>query len=624
MIATGGRTAKQVLDSAVSSCSYSPDGKRLAYTQKGDVFLCDASFKQTTRLTKTPAGESQLLWSPDGTFLSVTTSNILVFSTTSPGFYQLTNNSNDNVSYSVIDFSPGSKRVLFAEHDETGLPEFMVPDFVGTDISTRKFKSGFSKVRVGIAPIDTGKTLWLKTTPERFLLGSTQFSPDGKKVLLDEYSTTRKNRCIYVCDTDSGAARLLYTEYDSTWIESGIHSAQWSKDGKFIFLLSERDGWNHLYQMTKDSSDVRQLTKGEWEVRWFDEHHTGKTIFFSANKEERSQWQVYSLDKKTGEMRQLSSQVGTYGSPRLAEKGDAIVCSYSDFDKPSELYSFVDGKERRLTNSVSKEFQSLKWIQPEVVQLKARDGKSIHAMLYKPKELDTAKNYPCVVFVHGAGYLQNVFRGWSGYYREYMFNNYLVSKGYIVFEVEYRGSAGHGRDFRRDVYMHLGGKDLYDELDGVEYLKKLGYIDSTRIGMYGGSYGGFLPLMALFTSPNTYACAAVLRAVTSWENYYRHNPWYCIGRLGTPDSNKEAYKKSSPITFADSLTKPLLILHGMIDDNVFFQDAAQLVNKLQKAGKKFELMMYPAEAHGFTQPESWFDEYRRVDEFFNRYLLRKN
>lgn len=622
MVSTAGGASRQVLDSAVSSCVWSPDGRRIAYTEEGDIFLSDPSFKQHVRLTRSPAGEGELMWSHNSKFLSATTNNIFVFPVTASGAYQITNNSSDAISYSVIEFSPDDKRVLFAEYDRSGLPEFVIPQFAGTDVSTRKFKSGFSKVRIGIAPIDTGKILWLKTASDRFLPGSIQFSPDGKRVLVDQFDTTRKHRSLSVCDSDSGTSRILYTEFDSTWIEAGIYSAQWSRDGKSIYFLSERDGWNHLYQMWSDSSDIRQLTKGEWEVKWFDEDHSGGTMVFTANKEERAQWQLYRLDKKNS-IEKLSSQTGTLSSPTLAFSGDALVCSYSDFDKPSELYSLVDGKERRLTNSISTEFQSLQWINPELVQFTARDGKAIHAMLYKPETLRADTKRPCVVFVHGAGYLQNIFRGWSYYYREYMFNNYLVSKGYVVFELDYRGSAGYGRDFRRDVYMHLGGKDLNDELDGVEYLKKLGYIDSTRIGMYGGSYGGFLPLMALFRSPATYAGAAVLRAVTSWENYYRHNPWYTGARLGTPENNKEAYVKSSPITFADSLTKPLLILHGMVDDNVFFQDAVQLVNKLQKAGKKFEVMMYPNEAHGFTQPESWLDEYRRIDEFFDEHLLRK-
>jgi dipeptidyl aminopeptidase/acylaminoacyl peptidase len=154
-------------------------------------------------------------------------------------------------------------------------------------------------------------------------------------------------------------------------------------------------------------------------------------------------------------------------------------------------------KERQLTASVPDEFAKTDWVKPEIVHITSKDKKSIPAMIYKPNDFNPLKKYPVVVFVHGAGYLQNVFRGWSYYYREYMFHQRLTQKGYVVFEVEYRGSAGLGRDFRTDVYMHLGGKDLQDELDGLEYLKRLGYIDSARVGIYGGSYGGFIALMGL-------------------------------------------------------------------------------------------------------------------------------
>jgi dipeptidyl aminopeptidase/acylaminoacyl peptidase len=284
--------------------------------------------------------------------------------------------------------------------------------------------------------------------------------------------------------------------------------------------------------------------------------------------------------------------------------------------------SSADLPEIQLTHSVPDEFARIGLVVPEIVHFKSRDGKSIPAMIYKPKDFSPSKKYPVVVFVHGAGYLQNVFNGWSYYYREYLFHTHLTQKGYVVFEVEYRGSAGLGRDFRADVYMHLGGKDLDDEVDGLEYLKQLGYIDPHRVGIYGGSYGGFMALMGVFMT-DKYACAAALRAVTSWENYYKHNPWYTEARLGKPEDNPEAYKISSPITYADSLKKPLLILHGMVDDNVFFQDAVQLIRKLQKSGKKFEAMVYPEEAHSFTEPESWYDEYSRIEEFFDKNLLSK-
>jgi len=273
-----------------------------------------------------------------------------------------------------------------------------------------------------------------------------------------------------------------------------------------------------------------------------------------------------------------------------------------------------------LTANVPDEFHSIRWITPDIVHFRARDGVTVPMMIYKPQHFDSTKQYPVVVFVHGAGYLQNVYRGWSYYYRETMFNNRLVQQGYVVVEVDYRGSAGYGRDFRTDVSMHLGGKDLDDEIDALEYLKHLGYIDSRRVGIYGGSYGGFLTLMGLFTT-DAYACGAALRAVTSWENYFRHNAWYTEPRLGKPQEHPDAYRISSPVTYADSLKKPLLILHGMSDDNVFFQDAVQLIAKLQKANKQFELMIYPDEAHSFSEPTSWLDEYARIEQFFNKHLL---
>ena len=331
---------------------------------------------------------------------------------------------------------------------------------------------------------------------------------------------------------------------------------------------------------------------------------------------------MFSLDLNSKTISKLSSREGSYEDPALSKAGDFIVASASDLTKPPELVrvpTSMQGTEQQLTHCLPEEFKRIDWTVPEIVHFKSRDGKSIPAMIYKPHDFSPARKYPVVVFVHGAGYAQNVYRAWSYYHREYMFHHRLTQLGYVVYEVDYRGSAGYGRDYRTDVYLHLGGKDLEDELDGIEYLKHLGYIDSDHVGIYGGSYGGFMALMGLFLS-DKYACGAALRAVTSWENYYRHNRWYAEPRLGRPEDNPDAYKISSPMTYADSLRKPLLILHGMVDDNVFFQDAVQLIAKLQRAKKQFEVMLYPDESHSFHESESWFDEYSRIEDFFNRHL----
>ena len=218
--------------------------------------------------------------------------------------------------------------------------------------------------------------------------------------------------------------------------------------------------------------------------------------------------------------------------------------------------------------------------------------------------------------------MQDIINGWSYYYREAMFNHILTERGYVVLEIDYRGSAGYGREWRTDVYDFLGGLDFQDHLDGIDYIVRNYAVDATRVGMYGGSYGGFMAEMAAMRAPEHIACAAALRPVADWKNYFASSPVYTTERLGFPNKNPEAYKRSSPITYAESLSRPLLILHGMMDDNVHFQDSAQLIEKLIKLGKSeyFEVMFYPSENHAFTKPESWTDEYERILRFFDEHL----
>jgi dipeptidyl aminopeptidase/acylaminoacyl peptidase len=227
-----------------------------------------------------------------------------------------------------------------------------------------------------------------------------------------------------------------------------------------------------------------------------------------------------------------------------------------------------------------------------------------------------------VIFVHGAGYLQNTINGWNNYYREFMFNELLTQKGYVVLDIDYRGSAGYGREWRTDVYDFLGGKDYDDELDALDFMIKNYAVDAKRVGVYGGSYGGFMAEMLAFRAPEKIAAAAALRPVADWKNYYASSPGYTAQRLGFPDKNPGAYKRSSPITYADGLKTHLLILHGLSDTNVHVQDSMQLVEKLVRLGKTpyFETMFYPSENHGFERPESWTDEYERILAFFEKYL----
>jgi dipeptidyl aminopeptidase/acylaminoacyl peptidase len=631
-----GSSMHMIADSLVGEVAWAPDSRTIACTRAGDVFLTDTSFRSFARLTKTDAGEYGLHWSADGNFLGFNSDKtVLVMPVHGNGIYEILKVTEKGVDPVFVDFTPDARKVIVTETNHNGQPEFIVPRFTGKEVTVRSFKSGVPATKVGIAPVDTGNVRWVQLPgDEHYFLGDLALSPDGASLLIERYSADRKTRELFIADTDSGKARRIYGEKDDAWVEGGLYTTRWMPDGRHILTTSEKEGWNQLYLLSPDGSKVEKLTDGAWEIRWFDIAPAGDKIYYLANATEHAQWQLMSYDIASKTITKLSRREGTYESPLMAKKGDFIVAGYSNFGRPTELArvptsppsqlaaagATASEGERQLTSTIPAAFKSIPWVVPEIISFKARDGVSVPAMIYKPAGFSPAKKYPLVVFVHGAGYLQNVYRGWSYYWHEYMFHHRLTQRGYVVFEVEYRGSAGMGRKYRTDVYMYLGGKDLDDEVDGLEYIKHLGYIDSSRVGIYGGSYGGFMTLMGLFRT-DEYACGAALRAVTSWENYYRHNSWYTEARLGKPEEHAEAYRISSPITYADSLKKPLLILHGMVDDNVFFQDAVQLIGKLQRSGKKFEAMVYPDESHSFNGPESWLDEYSRIEEFFDRHLL---
>jgi dipeptidyl aminopeptidase/acylaminoacyl peptidase len=275
----------------------------------------------------------------------------------------------------------------------------------------------------------------------------------------------------------------------------------------------------------------------------------------------------------------------------------------------------------QLTTSPSAEWLAFNWITPEIVMVPASDGVQVPARIYRPTDMSAQPNGAGVIFVHGAGYLHNVHNYWSSYSREYMFNQYLASKGYTVLDLDYRGSAGYGRDWRTAIYRWMGGRDLQDNVDGSRYLEKQFGINPERIGVYGGSYGGFITLMALFTEPKHFGAGAGLRSVTDWAHY---NHPYTARILNQPQDDSVAYHRSSPIYFAQGLEDPLLMAHGMVDVNVHFQDIVRLTQRLIELGKtNWELAPYPVEDHGFVRPSSWADEYRRIFELFETNLARR-
>lgn len=448
------------------------------------------------------------------------------------------------------------------------------------------------------------------------------WSPNGKYAVLDIRSHDNKDRWLMRWDTATGKLKLLDRQRDEAWIGGpGLFGSMgWINETVFWFQ-SEATGYSHLYTIDVVNGEKRPLTSGKYEIQRAQLSHNKKYFYISANEVHPGEQHFYRLDIATGKKEKLTTQTGAHQvtiSPD--EKYFAILYSYTT--KPWELYlqeNKTNSKAIQITfKALSDEFKAYQWKDPEVISFTARDGATVYARLYKPA--NPHPNKPAVLFVHGAGYLQNAHKWWSQYFREYMFNNMLADNGYYVLDIDYRGSAGYGRDWRTGIYRHMGGKDLSDHVDGVSYLVKNFGVDPKHVGIYGGSYGGFITLMGMFTEPDVFAAGAALRPVTDWANY---NHSYTSNILNEPFNDSIAYRRSSPFYFAEGLKGDLLICHGMVDVNVHYQDAVKLAQRLIELGKdNWELASYPLEDHGFVEPSSWTDEYKRIYKLFERVLKK--
>ncbi|MBB6611437.1 prolyl oligopeptidase family serine peptidase [Pontibacter sp. Tf4] len=452
------------------------------------------------------------------------------------------------------------------------------------------------------------------------------WSENGKHAVVVARAADNKDRWILSLDPATGNLNLLDRQHDDAWINGpgisyGAGDIGWMPDNESVWFHSEESGYSHLYAVNVKTGNKKALTSGKFEVSDVQLSRDKKHFYFTANKVHPGERHFYKMPVNGGEMVQLTTMPGAY-EVALSPDEKMLAFRYSYSNKPWELYLMNNkkgAKPRQVTNSLTEEFKAYNWREPEVISFKAQDGADVYARLYQPATKKA--NGPAVIFVHGAGYLQNAHKWWSSYFREYMFHNFLVDQGYTVLDIDYRGSAGYGRDVRTGIYQFMGGKDLSDHVDGAKLLVDKYNVDPKKIGIYGGSYGGFITLMAMFTEPDIFAAGAALRSVTDWAHY---NHGYTSNILNTPQTDSLAYAKSSPIYYAEGLKGALLICHGMVDTNVHFQDVVRLTQRLIELGKdNWELAVYPVEDHGFTEPASWTDEYKRIYKLFEENLKDK-
>jgi len=511
------------------------------------------------------------------------------------------------------------------------VPNYVTESSYTEDIPVRTFVGDAQEKRsLSVLNLDTRKSVAaespLKEGGRDVRWGMPQISDDGAIAVARVRADDNKDRWLVVVDPETGKSRIVDALHDDAWVRDvggpgpNEPSFGWLPDQKRVWFLSERDGWMHLYAVdaSTEKPSANQLTSGTWEIDAAALSPDRKRFYITSTEVDPGERHVYSLPIDGGERTKLTSMVGA-STGEASPDDSTFGLIYSSATRPDEVYLMPNragAVAKQVTTSPSEEWLSFKWVEPQYLTYKTRDGVEVRARLFTPEMVGARRDpaAPAVVFVHGAGYLQNAHKYWSSYYREYMFHNLLAARGYVVLDPDYRASAGYGRDWRTAIYRHMGGKDLEDVLDGAKFLVDKQKVNAKRIGVYGGSYGGFITLMALFTSPDTFAAGAALRPVTDWS-HYNHN--YTSNILNAPQNDNEAYRKSSPIYFAEGLKGALLIAHGMVDTNVLFQDSVRLVQRLIELRKEnWSVAPYPVENHGFEQETSWADEYKRILKLF--------
>ena len=503
-------------------------------------------------------------------------------------------------------WSDDAKYIAFTEIDETHIPQYRIVH-QGKEATGEAAEENHgypfageenAKVRLGVVPAKGGKTIWMDLGDNRDIyLARVHWMPDGQ--LWAEIENREQSVLELVkFDLRSGKQSPVLREESDVWINlhksfRPLRETSGAAEGGFVWA-SERSGFMHLYLYDATGKLLQQLTSGQWPVDGIaGVNEAAQEVYFLSGKGDPTQRQLYAVSFAGGEVRQLTSEPGSHGirfnkdfthfidtHSSMTQSPRVLVRSMPDATVVRAIFEEVDGKVAEL---------GLK--PPELVTLKSRDGVTLHGAVYRPPSNFTAP-YPTIVSVYGGPHAQRVADGWG--MTVDLRAQYLRSRGYLVFKLDNRGSARRGLAFEGALRHDMGNIELQDQVDGVRWLVKEGLAKSAQVGIYGWSYGGYMTAMALARAPETFSVGVAGASVTHWDGYDTH---YTERYMGTPQSNAEGYKESSVMHHLEGLRGKLMLVHGLIDENVHFRHTARLIDALIKAHKDYELLLFPNERH---------------------------
>ncbi len=462
------------------------------------------------------------------------------------------------------------------------------------------------------------------------------WSPDGKQVAFIRFKGLKRDELvnitggeafsIYVADAATGIATEVWKSPsdDGGFAQSYPASPlRWTKSNRLLFY-SEHEGWMHIYSMNPDGSGLTDATPGACEAEDSGVSPDGNTLYFSSNCGDIDRRHVFSVPVKGGTPKALTSGQGSEMTPVPLASGSGLAVQFMgyNFDKTVGYLSNGASTVKQVSSAAPSSFPGKSLVKPEQVIFKAPDGTEIHGQLFMPANHKKGEKHPAVIFMHGGPIRQMLLTfHYSSYYSNaYAFNQYLASKGYVVMSVNYRDGIGYGKNFRRaEDQGPRGASEYQDIVAGGKYLQGRAEVDPTKIGLWGGSYGGYLTAMGLARNPELFKAGVDLHGVHDWAFRAREfgppGGWWGIG-----DKQMETAYQSSPVSDLSKWKAPVLLVHGDDDRNVLFQQTTDLAETLREKGVNVDLLIFPDEVHGFLRYDSWYRTFQAAEEYFNKYL----
>jgi dipeptidyl-peptidase-4 len=592
-------------------------GDRLLVQAAGDLFIVHLPDGAIDQLTATETGEFDPKLSPDNRHVSfrrgydlytIDVASRTETRLTKDGSPTLMNGRLDWVYPEELDlgtahwWSPDSRHIAYLQFDTSKEPVFPQVDLRksrGLLEVERYPKAGDpnAEVRVGVVDTEGGPTRWMDAgEPRDHLMARVHWFPDSTKLALMRLNRVQDKLDLLSADIANGSSRTMLHEEDKYWVNID-DSFRFLDQGKEFLWSSERSGHRHLYLYGVNGEVKRTITRGDWdvmEVAGVDEDR--KLIYYLSTEDNPTERQLYVVGFDGKNKRRLTANPGTY-SVSLAPTHDSMMETFSSLTQPPvRTLRKMDGTEVAVYTQADRSLLDEYQILPtEILKIKSADGQEMYARMIKPANFSPERRYPVLVAVYGGPHAQSVRNAWTGA----SFDQVMANKGYLVWQVDNRGSFGRGHTWESAVYRNLGAIELADQKAGIEYLKTLPYANTSRMGIYGWSYGGYMTLYSLTNAPGLFKAGAAGAPVTTWRNY---DSIYTERYMGLPSENEKGYISSSPVTHAGDLTAKLLILHNVEDDNVHFQNTMQMAEALETADKQFRMVIYPQKAHGVSGP----------------------